>query len=138
DGTFTRQRFYRGARWMEETSQFQVVPTDDAGNAVGPPLTARAGQDDRAVPADDGFVRRFVARQVATGCPAVGDTTGATFTAHGLVQLRDSPHPEQARPIPAAATRLRLEWSEQPATARAGRVSHAPPSDFPFGYRLQV
>src|SRR6266536_419712 len=31
DGTFTRQRFYRSARWMEEPSQFWLFATDRHG-----------------------------------------------------------------------------------------------------------
>ncbi|MGH9767358.1 MAG: hypothetical protein ACREAB_07985 [Blastocatellia bacterium] len=40
DGTFTRQRFYRGARWMERPSIFLAIPTDDRGAPVGPPPPA--------------------------------------------------------------------------------------------------
>src|SRR5262245_10655699 len=56
DGTFIRQRFYRGAAWMEGESAFAIVLTNDAGEAVGLPLIARAGKDDRFRPTDDGFV----------------------------------------------------------------------------------
>src|SRR5438046_6141430 len=65
DGTYQRQRFYRGAKWMEGPSEFKVVPLDGAGAALGPPLIAHAGQDDRWLKSDDGFVRRFFVRQVA-------------------------------------------------------------------------
>jgi hypothetical protein len=68
DGTFTRQRFYRGAAWMNRESKFLVFPVDSAGGAVGDPLFASAGTDDRWKDEDDGFVRRFTARQIATGC----------------------------------------------------------------------
>jgi hypothetical protein len=102
---FVRQRFHRNARWMDRPSQFLVVPTDDAGNPVGPVLQASAGRDDCLNAGDDGFVRRFLARQIARGCPAIGDTTGATFEAQGLVQWRDALHADQdARAIPLCAT----------------------------------
>src|SRR5262245_611131 len=42
DGTFTRQRFYRGAAWMEQASKFLVFPTDNTGMQVGDPLSANA------------------------------------------------------------------------------------------------
>jgi predicted CXXCH cytochrome family protein len=88
--------------------------------------------------ADDGFVRRFNARQTAFGCPAQGDCTGATFVAQGLVQLRGALHAEQsARTIPPQATRLALRWSEQPAVHRTVPVTHAAPADFPYGYGFQ-
>lgn len=138
DGTFIRQRFYRNARWMERPSLFLVTPTDDAGRPVGPPLRAFAGTDDRLTNAEDGFVRRFVARQSAFGCPAQGDCTGAAFVTQGLIQLRAPLNASQrARTIPAAATRLSLRWSQQPAANRAVSVAHAAPEDFPYGYGFQ-
>ena len=138
DGTFIRQRFYRKARWMERSSLFLVTPTDDAGRPVGPPLRAYAGKDDRVNSSDDGFVRRFSARQSAFGCPAQGDCTGATFVVQGLVQLRGPLHATQrARPIPANATRLSLRWSEQPAVHRTVPVTRAAPASFPYGYGFQ-
>lgn len=139
DGKFTRQRFYRQAQWMEHNSQFILTPTDSAGNPVGEPLIAHAGKDDQQAPSDDGFVRRFVARQIATGCPDVGDCTGATFTAQGLVQLRDALRAsERAQLIPPGATRLSLKWTAQNQTLRTVEVNHAAASDFPFGYGFQI
>jgi hypothetical protein len=138
DGTFQRQRFYRGARWMERASRIHVVPIDDQGREVGPPLIARAGSDDRWKQSDDGFVRRFVVRQIARGCPAVGNTTGASFTVQGLVQFRDSLRPDDAQVIPARATALRLRWSEQPGVSRTVPVTRAEPSAFTFGYGFQT
>lgn len=138
DGTFIRQRFYRHARWMERPSHFQVVPTDDSGRPVGPPLLADAGQDDRLNSSDDGFVRRFSARQNAFGCPAQGDCTGAKFVVQGLVQLRGALNAERrARTIPPQATRLSMSWSEQPTVRRMVTVHHAAPADFPYGYGFQ-
>jgi hypothetical protein len=138
NGTFIRQRFYRKARWMERSSFFRVVPTDDAGRPAGQPLMAHAGKDDRLGSQDDAFVRRFVARQSAFGCPAQGDCTGASFVAQGLVQLRDALSATQnARTIPPRATRLSLWWSEQPAVRRTVQIAHAAPADFPVGYGFQ-
>jgi hypothetical protein len=138
DGTFIRQRFYRQARWMERPSLFRVVPTNDAGHAVGQPLLADAGKDDRLGRQDDGFVRRFSARQSAFGCRTQGDCTGATFVAQGLVQLRAPLQAKRrARTIPPQATRLALWWSEQPAVLRTVPVTHAAPADFPVGYGFQ-
>jgi hypothetical protein len=139
DGTFIRQRFYRHARWMERPSQFQVVPTDDAGRPVGPPLLAEAGKDDRINSSDDGFVRRFSARQNAFGCRAQGDCTGAKFVVQGLVQLRGALNAERrARVIPPQATRLSLSWSQQPTVRRTVMVHHATPGDFQYGYGFQT
>lgn len=138
DGTFIRQRFYRKARWMEQPSLFLVTPLDDEGRAVGSPLRAYAGRNDQINAADDGFVRRFVVRQSAFGCPSQGDCTGAAFVVQGLVQLRGALNAGQrARTIPAEATRLSLRWSEQPAADHTVPVTHAAPEDFPYGYGFQ-
>lgn len=139
DGTFTRQRFFRGARWMERPSIFVAIPTDDSGAPVGLPLLFNAGIDDHWSELDDGFVRRFVARQIATGCRAVGDCAGATFTAQGLAQARDALRADKrGLVIPAAATRLALKWSENPAASRVVALSHAPRSATPFDYGFRV
>lgn len=138
-GTFTRQRFYRGAAWMEHDSNFLVFAMDANGIQLGQPLMAHAGKDDDRQPSNDGAMRRFVARQIATGCRAVGDCNGATFTSQGLVQLRDALHPtERAANIPAQATRLSLKWTEQANTPRDVDIGHAAASAFPFGYGLQL
>src|SRR5262245_56246140 len=78
DTTWTLQRFYRGAHWMEQPSHFAVTPIDAQGQPVGPPLLAMAGTDDQWQPGNDGFVRRFVVRQIVRGCPALHHCTGAT------------------------------------------------------------
>jgi hypothetical protein len=120
DGTFTRQRFYRGARWMNESSEFILWATDARGRTLGPPIVASAGRDDRGGPEGDFFVRRFVARQIASGCAAIGDCSTATsFTAQGLVQLREALHTtERARTISGKAVRLALFWSADPSANR--------------------
>ena len=56
---------------MTRPSEFQLISMNNAGQRLGPPLIARAGKDDRWVSSDDGFIRRFVVRQVARNCPAV-------------------------------------------------------------------
>jgi hypothetical protein len=73
---------------------FRVVPVDDAGTPVGTPIIALAGADDAWAPSDDGFVRRFVARQYVRGCRAKNDCSNVThYEAEALVQLRDALHP---------------------------------------------
>jgi hypothetical protein len=138
DGTYIRQRFYRNAAWMEHDSNFLVFPTDSAGNQIGQPLMAHAGKDDNRQPSNDGAIRRFVARQIATGCRGVGNCSGATFTAQGLVQLRDALNPtKRAGSIPAEAKGLSLKWTEQPDIARRVDIEHALTSAFPFRYGFQ-
>jgi hypothetical protein len=138
--TYTRSRFYRGAKWMNRLSVFLVVPVDDQGHEVGPAILEVNGSDDKERPIDDGFVRRFDARQLTRGCRAIGDCTGATsFTAEGLVQVRDALHPTlRARKIPQAATQLKLFWSEDPTNPRYVPIRHRRYSDTPYRYGFQV
>ena len=84
DGTFLRQRFYRNATWMKRDSAFALLPVNASGFPVGVPLLAFAGNDNNRTAADDGFVRRFNARQIATPCRTKTDCTGATFTTQAL------------------------------------------------------
>jgi hypothetical protein len=137
DGTWIRQRFYRGAAWMEGASTFRVVPVDDAGTPVGTPIIALAGADDTWAPSDDGFVRRFVARQYVRGCRAKNDCSNAThFEAEALVQLRDALHPAlRAQTIPADAAALSLEWSAEPHHARTIPLTR---SASPYGPGFQI
>jgi hypothetical protein len=139
DGTWILQRFYRGARWMEQPGHFAVTPLDAAGRPAGDPILAQTGRDDRWSPGDDGFVRRFLVRQVIRGCAGLNDVTGATsFTLQGLVQFRDALQAGQrARSIPAAARSLRLFWSADPHGNRSAAVAHADAGDYPYGYGFQ-
>ena len=135
-GGFTRSRFYRHATWMERSSFFLLVPVDAAGHPVGLPIVELAGSDDRARPSDDAFVRRFVARQVTTGCQAIGDCSNATsFLAQGLVQLRNERNAShRALRIPARAARLQLSWSEDPWNPRSVPIQRGRYADTPYRY----
>lgn len=137
DGTFTRERYYRNARWMERASAFVVLQRDAAGRVVGLPIIANVGTDDtwRKL-TDDFFVRRFVARQLAIGCPSFGDCAGATFVAEGLVQAR---YAQKSLPVPISrhTTELALFWTEDLST-RTMAVGHVPRASSPYGYGLDV
>lgn len=133
--TFTRQRFYRGAVWMKSFSSFLLLPLNNNNFPVGLPLPAIAGFDENRTQVDDGFVRRFIVRTIATGCPAVGNCTGATFVAQALVQWRHNLNAEDRDlNIPQSATKFRLIWSEQPALVRDVAITRLPSSSFSFGY----
>jgi predicted CXXCH cytochrome family protein len=142
DGTFTRERYFRGARWMEQSSTFRLSAVDEEGDSLGAPWVVQAGRDDRLRPNDDAFVRRFVARQSAFGCASVGDCTGSTrFVAEALVQLRDALDPEaEARSVPAATRELRLRWNRLPEQEYVVTVDPEPPSasDFDYGFHVEI
>ena len=138
--TYTRSRFYRKAKWMGKQSTFTITPVDDRNRPVGDPIVADAGKDDKLQSSDDAFVRRFDARQITRGCPDIGDCTGATsFTAQGLVQLRDALHAKRrAERIPANAKKLQLRWSEDPRNDRYVPIVRKRSSDTPYRYGLEI
>ncbi|HEY4105291.1 MAG TPA: hypothetical protein VGM44_15445, partial [Polyangiaceae bacterium] len=139
DGTFTRERYFRNARWMENSANFKVIALDSRGHEVGLPLVAHAGSDDRERPEDDGFTRRFNARQIATGCASVGDCSAATYTEEALIQYRDALHPERdARTLPASAAGLRLSFDELPHSHYDVALTHRARASLPFGYGFSV
>jgi hypothetical protein len=142
DGTFTRERYYRGARWMEQASTFRLRALDQNGNPIGTPWVVRAGRDNRLGPQNDVFVRRFVARQSAFGCASVGDCSSATgFTAQALVQLRDALDPAaEAHTVPAATRELRLVWNRLPDQEYVVQVDReaAQQADFDYGFQVAI
>jgi hypothetical protein len=138
-GTFTRERYFRNARWMEVPSRFTVVALDGRGRRIGAPLVAHAGSDDRWRPGDDGFVRRFVARQLAVGCPSVGNCEGAVFIAEALIQFRDALHPlRDDRVIPRSAAALELSFSELRGHSYQAALNREPGGGQPFGHGFAV
>ena len=137
--TFQRERFYRNAAWMNAASQFTVYATDAQGRRMGAPLIMTAGRDDQASDHDDGFIRRFVARQIATGCKKQGDCTGAQFVLQTLVQLRQNRNKaSRTLVLPPQTAALELEWSEQPGARYRLAVKHAAADSLPFGYGFQI
>jgi hypothetical protein len=142
DGSWTRQRFYRNAAWMERSSLFFLFPANDNGYIVGSPISVFAGNDNQLrTNSDSDFVRRFVARQTATGCQAQGDCSnaGVTYTAEGLVQLRGALHPfSEDQSIPSCASQLFLVWTEDFSGARSIPVEHANHNDFDVTYGFEI
>ncbi len=139
DGTFTRERYYRNAKWMEVPSTFAVIAVNGKGREVGPTLVAHAGSDDEWRKSDDDFVRRFVARQLAVGCASVGDCSGATFKAEALIQLRDALHPDRgARTFPTSATAVHLSFSQLPGKVYSVPLHQQPASGASFDYGFSV
>lgn len=135
-GGFTRSRFYRGARWMEQSSAFAVLPIDKRGLPVGPPILELAGRDAGQHASDDGFVRRFVARQVTPGCRAVGDCSNAVrFLAQGLAQIRGALHPRRrAQAISRRATALQILWTEDLGHPRTVSIERGSFASTPYRY----
>jgi hypothetical protein len=138
-GTFTRQRFYRGAAWMETKSVFVVFQADDDGLVPAVPFVINVGRDDRWQFTDDGFIRRFDARQIASGCVAIGDCSTATsFTAEGLAQYRGTLHPLfNSRVLHPDATRLLVVWTADPGNVREVELARIDEEVSPFAYGFE-
>ncbi|MBY0373271.1 MAG: hypothetical protein K2Q23_04705, partial [Bryobacteraceae bacterium] len=138
DGTFMRQRFYRNAAWMKRPSTFLLTPVDVSGVPTTTPMPIVAGDDESRQVGDDGWVRRFVARQIGGPCPKQGDCTGASFTAQALVQWRFAQDVARVgRPVPPSTRQFRLFWSEQPGRTRSVDVRFEAEDKIPYGYGLQ-
>lgn len=140
DGTWTRERFYRGANWMVQPTEFFALPLDAERRQIGEPIRFDAGVDNYwNEHQDDNFVRRFNVRQTTVGCQAYEDCSNvSSYLVEGLVQSRQEQFPaEQARRIPEGATQLQLIWSADPSGDRVVPITHASPSAFPFGYGFQ-
>lgn len=139
DGTMTRERYYRGAKWMELPSTFKVRAVNAAGRPVGAQWVLQAGRDDRMKPGDDVFVRRFVARQTAVGCASVGDCSGAVFVSEALVQVRGNLAPAaQARAVPAGTAALEVTWNRLPHATFTVPVQQIPAAQAEFGYGFDI
>lgn len=139
DGTFTRERYYRNARWMDRASVFTVEAIGPGGGTLGVPWVVRAGRDDVQRASDDMFIRRFDARQLAFGCASIGDCTGASFVAEALVQVRGALHPVvDARIVPPRTAQLRLSWNRLPGVDFSVDVERIPASQAEFDDGFQV
>jgi hypothetical protein len=140
DGTWTRQRFYRGAKWMIEPSVFAALPVDEHGLPVGAPIIFDAGTDQHWNKLlDDGFVRRFDVRQIVMGCQAEGDCSNATaFEVQAFASVRQEQHPNVvAQHIPARATALRLLWTADGGRDRTVAITHGD-STLTYGFQPQL
>jgi hypothetical protein len=139
DGTFTRERYYRGARWMEQASVFTLEALGPRGAVLGEPWVVHAGRNDRQAASDDTFIRRFDARQLALGCASVGDCSSASFVAEALVQVRGALHPVlDAHVVPPRAAELRLSWNRLPGAHFSVAVERVASSEAAFDPGFQV
>lgn len=141
DGTFTRERYFRNARWMNQPSSFRLVALDANGRKLRSLRIVHAGLDSRQRRSDDMFIRRFVARQSAFGCASVGDCTGASYVAEALVQLRAALEPGAGAVIPPATSELQVFWNRLPKTRFAAGVERAQAPGDPAlksGFQVQL
>lgn len=112
DGTFTRRRLFRQARWMNQRSGFVIEQLDAAGRRVAPPLVVDTGRELVRSDTDSFFVRRLRAIQWTNDCASRSDCSHATsFMEEALVELRYANGPNPNVALDAATTQLRVTWS---------------------------
>ncbi len=131
-GGFTRQRFYRGADWMEQPGFVMIFQRKANGSfQLDLPWVVLTGSDDHLSVTDTEFVRRFTARQITTGCTSIGDCSAATgHVAQALVQLRDAQWPAIGdQKIKHNTASLYLLWSADPFNPRIIPVEHGNDND---------
>jgi hypothetical protein len=115
DGTFTRRRMFRKARWMDERSQFVIEQLDASGARVGAPLITDTGREYVRTDFDSFFVRRLRAIQWTNDCASRSDCSHATsFMEEALVELRYANGSDPNMTLTAATTQLRVTWSANP------------------------
>jgi len=139
DGTFTRRRFFRHARWMDEPSRFTVEQIDERGRAVAPPVSVESGVEDRRRPSDGFFDRRFRAIQWTNDCASTTDCTGAgSFMEEALVELRYALHPDQTFRVRHNAAALRVTWSLRPHAPYVVPMTQVTAPEFDYGFDIDV
>lgn len=141
DGTWTRRRFYRGARWMEHPSSFRVTPLGVDGRPVAAPVVLQVGSEARRGPADHFFVRRLRAIQWTFDCASPSDCSGArAFQEEALVELRNALSKKSTLRMTPDVDALELRWSQRPDRPWTIPVEQVedPPWDYGFDIRLDT
>jgi len=112
DGTFTRRRFYRGSKWMDERSEVTVQARDASGAPLGRPMTYKVGTESERRSSDDFFDRRLRAVQWTYDCTTPQSCAGAkSFEEEALVELRYAMHPERTFELSPRTASLDVSWS---------------------------
>ena len=139
DGTFTRRRLFRDARWMNERSEFAIEQLDGAGRRIGRPLVVDAGREFVRSDTDSFFVRRLRAIQWANDCASRSDCSGATsFMEEALVELRYASGPNPSVALDAATTQLRVTWSAQHDRAYTIPVEQVANPIWDYGFAIDL
>lgn len=141
DGTWTRRRFFRKARWMEAPSAFIVQQLDARGRALGGVYVVTSGHEHHRNKNDDFFARRLRAIQWTVDCASQTDCTGATqFEEEALVELRYADDASPTFQFDPATTQLRVWWTANARQTYIVPVEQVenPEWDYGFGIDLAV
>lgn len=141
DGTFTRRRFYRKARWMDLPSVFVIEQLDPRGRISGFPLVVDTGLEYVRTDIDSFFTRRLRAIQWTNDCASTIDCSHATsFLEEALVELRYANGANPSFQLASATTQLRVTWTanaSHPYRIPVEQVAN-PEWDYGFGIDLEV
>lgn len=142
DGTWTRRRFYRKSRWMDQPSLFVIQQLDAAGRPKSFPLVVDTGLEYLRTDVDSFFTRRLRGIQWTNNCPTQTDCTGASsFMEEALVELRYANGPNPNFQFDARTTQLKVWWSAKRSagayTIPVTQVAN-PQWDYGFGIQLAV
>jgi hypothetical protein len=139
DGTFTRRRFYRSARWMEQPSVFTVQPVDAQGRSTGRAISLRIGGDDTRGPNDTFFIRRLRAIQWAHDCRTATDcTTARNFSEEALVEVRHARMGAPLFSLSPSTRALRVSWSVRPGAPYSIPVEQVENPPHAHGFSIDV
>lgn len=139
DGTRTRRRYFRRATWMERPGLLALWQVDAKGHAIGIPTFLSSGSGEHRTPSDSFFVRRMRAIQWTYGCATITDCSTATgYQEEGLVELRNSMHPDRTFTLDPKTTALRLWWSEKPTTTYTIPVTQQTQSSVGYGFEVGI
>ncbi|HZH77632.1 MAG TPA: cytochrome C, partial [Archangium sp.] len=139
DGTFTRRRFYRSARWMEQPSVFTLQPVDAQGRSTGRAISLRIGGDDTRRPNDTFFIRRLRAIQWAHDCRTATDcTTARNFSEEALVEVRHARTGAPLFSLSPSTRALRVSWSLRPGAPYSIPVEQVENPPHAYGFSIDV
>lgn len=139
DGTFTRRRFYRGARWMRKGSFFLITQVDAYGRPTAWPWIVNIGKDSRRRPFDSFFVRRLRAIQWTFDCAGPDDcSTAHQFQEEGLVEVRHSEGRRRVARLRSDTAALRVRWSLNPRNAYEVPVEQVDDPDYDYNFAMNV
>lgn len=139
DGTFTRRRLFRQARWMNERSAFVIEQLDAAGRRVGHSLVVDTGREFERGAHDSFFVRRLRAIQWTNDCVSRSDCARATsFLEEALVELRYANGPNPSVALDASTTQLRVTWSANHHHAYTIPVEQVADPTWDYGFVIDL
>lgn len=139
DGTFTRHRYYRGAKWMRENSSFTLEQLDASGQVLGQPITVGTGKETKRKPGDGFFVRRLRAIQWTRDCASPVSCEGAShFEEEALIELRDALGSKTPFTLHSSTSALRLRWSLRSSAPWLIPVTQVASPPFAYGFAIDI